>query len=116
MGCVGVEKIVKIGKSQIFGKLSVFCPTCSNIISDCFQSAGMKLPVFFHIVQVNHEKKKFTKIRSIYRRKKNRENRKKSIFWTILRFLSNLLEYYFRLLSICRYETPCVCSYDIGKP
>ena len=41
---------------------------------------------------------------------------KKSNFWTILRFLSNLLEYYFRLVSICSYETPCVCSYGIGKP
>ena len=61
-------------------------------------------------------KKNFTKIRSIYRRKKNRENRKKSNFWKIIRFLSNLLEYYFRLVSICSYETPCVCSYGIGKP
>ena len=61
-------------------------------------------------------KKNFTKIRSIYRRKKNRENRKKSYFWKIIRFLSNLLEYYFRLFSICRYETPCVCSYGIVKP
>ena len=34
----------------------------------------------------------------------------------IFLLLSNLLEYYFRLVSICRYETLCVCSYDIVKP
>ena len=48
--------------------------------------------------------------------KKNGENRKKSNFWTIFLFLSNLLEYYFRLVSICRYETPCVRSYGVGEP
>ena len=35
----------------------------------------------------------FTKIRSIYRRKKNREYRRKSNFWKILRFLSNFVRY-----------------------
>ena len=48
--CIGVKKIAKIEKIHIFRKLSVFCPTCSNIISDCFQSADMKLPVFVHMV------------------------------------------------------------------
>ena len=47
---IGVKKIVKIVKSQIFGRFSRFCPTCSNIISDWFQSVGMKLLVFVHMV------------------------------------------------------------------
>ena len=54
---IGVKKIVKIRKSQIFGRFSSFCPTCSNIISGWFQSVGMKLHVFVHMVWVNHEKK-----------------------------------------------------------
>ena len=53
----------------------------------------------------------FTKTRSIYRGKKNRENRKKSIFWTIFLFFV-----FFRLVSMCRYETSHVSSYGIGKP
>ena len=47
---IGVKKIVKIGKSKIFGRFSCFCPTCSNIISDWFKSVGMKLLVFVHMV------------------------------------------------------------------
>ena len=60
-------------------------------------------------------KQNFTKIRWIYWRKKNLENRKKSNFWKIFLFLSNFLEYYFRLVWICRYETPCIYSYSIGE-
>ena len=45
-----VKKFVKIVKSQNFGRFPIFCPTCSNIISGWFQSVGMELLVFVHMV------------------------------------------------------------------